>query len=149
MNIAEFAQRCGLSPHTLRYYERIGLLGKVTRQANGHRTFGPRDVEWVEFVHRLRATGMGIGEMLRYAELRARGDGTLAQRKAMLVQHAATIEWSRIEGARTVGLTAGASAPDVLIQDVITALRARYDVTVEEIETTRETVQFRLPRALA
>ena len=88
MNIAEFAKRCGLSPHTLRYYERIGLLGSVTRQANGHRTFGPRDVEWVEFVHRLRATGMGISEMLRYAELRAQGDGTLAQRKAMLLQHA-------------------------------------------------------------
>ncbi len=70
-------------------------------------------------------------------------------RDSMLVQHAANIEWSRIEGARTVGLTAGASAPDVLIQDVIAALRARYDVTVEEIETTRETVQFRLPRALA
>jgi DNA-binding transcriptional MerR regulator len=88
MNIAEFAKRCGLSPHTLRYYERIGLLGSVTRQANGHRTFGPRDVEWVEFLHRLRATGMGISEMLRYAELRAQGDSTLAQRQAMLVQHA-------------------------------------------------------------
>ena len=88
MNIAEFARRCGLSAHTLRYYERIGLLGSVTRQANGHRTFGPRDVEWVEFVHRLRATGMGISEMLRYAGLRAQGDGTLAQRKAMLLQHA-------------------------------------------------------------
>ena len=88
MNIAEFAQRCGLSPHTLRYYERIGLLGSVTRRANGHRTFGPRDVEWVEFLHRLRTTGMGISEMLRYAELRAQGDRTLAQRQALLVQHA-------------------------------------------------------------
>ena len=88
MNIAEFAQRCGLTPHTLRYYERIGLLGSVTRQANGHRSFGPRDVEWVEFLHRLRSTGMGISEMLRYAELRARGDATLAERQAMLVQHA-------------------------------------------------------------
>ena len=88
MNIAEFARRCGLTPHTLRYYERIGLLGSVTRQANGHRSFGPRDVEWVEFLHRLRSTGMGISEMLRYAELRARGDATLAERQAMLVQHA-------------------------------------------------------------
>ena len=88
MNIAEFAKRCGLSPHTLRYYERIGLLGKVTRRANGHRIFGPRDVEWVEFVHRLRSTGMGINEMLRYAKLRAQGDATLAQRQAMLVLHA-------------------------------------------------------------
>ena len=88
MNIAAFAARCGLSAHTLRYYERIGLLGSVARQANGHRTFGPRDVEWVEFLHRLRSTGMSIGEMLRYAELRARGDSTLAERKQMLAQHA-------------------------------------------------------------
>ena len=57
MNIAAFAKRCGLGAHTLRYYERIGLLGSVTRQANGHRTFALRDVEWVEFLHRLRAAG--------------------------------------------------------------------------------------------
>ena len=88
MNIAEFARRCGLTPHTLRYYERIGLLGSVARQPNGHRSFGPRDVEWVEFLHRLRSTGMGISEMLRYAELRAQGDATLAERQALLVQHA-------------------------------------------------------------
>ena len=88
MNIADFAKRCGLTPHTLRYYERIGLLGSVTRLANGHRSFGPRDVEWVEFLHRLRSTGMGVNEMLRYAELRAQGDSTLFQRKQMLSQHA-------------------------------------------------------------
>ena len=52
------------------------------------------------------------------------------------------------EGKQRVGLTAGASAPDVLIQEVIDAFRSRYDVTVEETETARETVQFRLPRAL-
>lgn len=88
MNIAAFAKRCGLSAHTLRYYERIGLLGGVARQANGHRSFGPRDVEWVEFLHKLRSTGMGIAEMLRYADLRAKGDATLPERKAMLERHA-------------------------------------------------------------
>ena len=88
MNIAEFARRCGLSAHTLRYYERIGLLGRVTRGANGHRRFGERDVEWVAFLHRLRATGMGIREMQRYAALRARGDATLAERQTMLREHA-------------------------------------------------------------
>ncbi len=65
-----------------------------------------------------------------------------------LVQRAGDIDWGMIEGARVVGLTAGASAPDVLIAEVIDAFRARYDVTVEETETARETVQFRLPRAL-
>lgn len=70
-------------------------------------------------------------------------------KRSSLVQRASDIDWSLIEGARVVGLTAGASAPDVLITEVIDAFRARYDVTVEETETARETVQFRLPRALA
>ncbi len=70
-------------------------------------------------------------------------------KRAALVQRASDIDWSMIEGARVVGLTAGASAPDVLIAEVIDAFRARYDVTVEETETARETVTFRLPRALA
>jgi 4-hydroxy-3-methylbut-2-enyl diphosphate reductase len=51
-------------------------------------------------------------------------------------------------GVRVVGLTAGASAPDVLVKEVLDAFRARFNVTVEEVETARETVQFRLPRAL-
>ena len=69
--------------------------------------------------------------------------------RAALVQRASDIDWSMIEGAQVVGLTAGASAPDVLVTEVIDAFRARYEVTVEETETARETVQFRLPRALA
>ena len=69
-------------------------------------------------------------------------------KRSALVQRAADIDWSIIKGGQVVGLTAGASAPDVLITEVIDAFRARFDVTVEETETARETVQFRLPRAL-
>ena len=82
---------------------------------------------------------------MRLVEVAARAGA----KDAMLVQRAADIDWPRIGAARTLGLTAGASAPDVLIQEVIDAFRARYEVTVEEVETARETVQFRLPRALA
>ncbi len=70
-------------------------------------------------------------------------------RRSALVQRASDIDWTMMEGVKTVGLTAGASAPDVLIREVIDAFRARFEVTVEETETARETVQFRLPRALA
>ncbi len=123
MNIAEFAKRCGLTPHTLRYYERIGLLGAVTRQANGHRTFGPRDVEWVEFLHRLRSTGMGISEMLRYAELRARGDSTLAERQAMLVRHADALAASlRAQQAHLRVVRQKIAIYDALIEESTTAL---------------------------
>jgi DNA-binding transcriptional MerR regulator len=123
MNIAEFARRCGLSAHTLRYYERIGLLGSVTREANGHRTFGPRDLEWVEFLHRLRSTGMGIGEMLRYAELRERGDSTLAERQAMLVQHADALAASlRAQQAHLRVVRQKIAIYDGLIEESMTAL---------------------------
>ncbi|MBI1211972.1 MAG: 4-hydroxy-3-methylbut-2-enyl diphosphate reductase [Alphaproteobacteria bacterium] len=81
---------------------------------------------------------------MRLVEVAARAGA----KDSMLVQRAADIDWARIEAVHTLGLTAGASAPEVLIQEVIDAFRARYDVTVEEIETARETVQFRLPRAL-
>ena len=123
MNIAEFAKRCGLSAHTLRYYERIGLLGRVTREANGHRTFGRRDVEWVEFLHRLRSTGMSISEMLRYAELRARGDSTLAERQAMLVQHADALAASlRAQQAHLRVVRQKIAIYDALIEESTTAL---------------------------
>ena len=81
---------------------------------------------------------------MRLVEVAARA----GVRDAMLVQRAADIDWSRVEGAHVVGLTAGASAPDVLVTEVLDAFHARFDVTVEEVETARETVQFRLPRAL-
>ena len=67
---------------------------------------------------------------------------------AQLVQRAADIDWRALEGARTVGLTAGASAPDVLVEEVIDAFRARYDVSVETIETAEEDVEFKVPRVL-
>jgi len=82
---------------------------------------------------------------MRLVEVAARAGA----RDSMLVQRASDIDWSRVQGSRTVGLTAGASAPDVLIEEVIEGFRSRYEVTVEEVETARETVQFRLPRALA
>ncbi|MGF1501526.1 MAG: 4-hydroxy-3-methylbut-2-enyl diphosphate reductase [Paracoccaceae bacterium] len=67
---------------------------------------------------------------------------------AMLVQTAADIDWRAIEGVRAVGLTAGASAPEVLVDGVISAFRARYDVTIERVVTAEENVSFKLPRVL-
>jgi 4-hydroxy-3-methylbut-2-enyl diphosphate reductase len=67
---------------------------------------------------------------------------------AQLVQRAADIDWRALEGARAVGLTAGASAPEVLVDEVIDAFRARYDVSLEPVETAVETVEFKVPRVL-
>ena len=68
--------------------------------------------------------------------------------RAELVASAEDIDWSWFEGVTLMGLTAGASAPEDLVQGVITACRARFDVTVQNIETARETVTFKLPRVL-
>ena len=67
---------------------------------------------------------------------------------AQLVQRADDIDWVALEGIHSVGVTAGASAPEVLVDEVIDAFRARYDVFVEIVETAKENVEFKVPRVL-
>ncbi|MCL5777638.1 4-hydroxy-3-methylbut-2-enyl diphosphate reductase [Limibaculum sp. FT325] len=67
---------------------------------------------------------------------------------AMLVQTAADIDWRAIDGVRAVGVTAGASAPEVLVEGVIDAFRARYDLAIERVVTAEENVSFKVPRIL-
>lgn len=68
--------------------------------------------------------------------------------KAMLVQRAADIDWGWVEGVGTLGLTAGASAPEVLVDEVIAAAREHYDVRIKEVAITQEDVNFKIPRIL-
>jgi 4-hydroxy-3-methylbut-2-enyl diphosphate reductase len=67
---------------------------------------------------------------------------------AQLIQRADDIDWRALDGIRHLGLTAGASAPEVLVDEVIAAFRARYDTTVELIETAQENIEFKVPRIL-
>jgi len=67
---------------------------------------------------------------------------------SQLVQRAENIDWRALEGIASVGVTAGASAPQVLVEEVIDAFRARYEVTVEQVETAVENVEFKVPRVL-
>jgi len=67
---------------------------------------------------------------------------------AQLVQRASDIDWRALDGIRSIGITAGASAPELLVDEVINALRDRHDVTIEEIETAKENVEFKVPRVL-
>ncbi len=76
----------------------------------------------------------------------ARGAGCAT---AFLVQRAREIDWSRLDGVRRLGITAGASAPEILVEEVIAASRERFEVTVEEVAVTTESVHFKLPRQLA
>ena len=74
-SIGEAAAKCGLSQHTLRWYERIGLLAKIERGGDGRRRFSEGDLEWLSLITKLRATGMPVRDMQRYAELVRSGAG--------------------------------------------------------------------------
>lgn len=67
---------------------------------------------------------------------------------SQLVQRADDIDWRALDGITSIGVTAGASAPEVLVDEVIAALQARYDVTIEQVETAKESVHFKVPRVL-
>lgn len=85
------ADRCGMTAHTLRYYERVGLIQPVGRARNGHRRYTEADAAWLNFLHCMRATDMSIREMQRYAGLREGGDATIEQRRQLLEEHQASI----------------------------------------------------------
>ncbi len=87
LTIEQVTKSTGLSGHTLRYYERIGLIDSIGRATNGHRRYAVKDLAWIEFLMQLRATGMPIRYMQEFAILRRQGDSTIAQRRALLENH--------------------------------------------------------------
>jgi DNA-binding transcriptional MerR regulator len=87
LTIGEVAERTGLTRHTLRYYERDGLMLGVDRGGSGHRRYSELDLGWIELITKLRATGMPIREVRRYAELVRAGDGNEDERLALLRAH--------------------------------------------------------------
>jgi DNA-binding transcriptional MerR regulator len=84
LTIQQVAQATGLSVYTLRYYERIGLIHPIGRAGNTHRRYSTDDIGWIDFLTKLRSTGMSIQEMQTYAELQRQGDDTLPERLEML-----------------------------------------------------------------
>ena len=85
-SIGEFSKVTGLGIHTLRYYEHENLIIPL-RNASNRRRYSEKDIAWVAFIKRLKATGMPIKEIKKYAVLRAKGDVTLSERMEMLIQH--------------------------------------------------------------
>ncbi|WP_039797727.1 MerR family transcriptional regulator [Nocardia araoensis] len=92
MSIAEAARRTGVSVHTLRYYERAGLVvTPVDRAAGGWRRYRQLDLDWITICTKLRATGMPIKTIRRYAELVAAGRGNEHERLALMEAHRAEV----------------------------------------------------------
>lgn len=87
LTITEVSKRTGLTAYTLRYYERIGLIAPIARADGGQRRYAASDMDWLEFLMRLRATDMPINRMQAFARLRSEGNSTAGERRHMLDQH--------------------------------------------------------------
>ncbi|KKB64637.1 MerR family transcriptional regulator [Robbsia andropogonis] len=87
MKIGDIARHTGLTVHTIRYYEKIGLLPLARRDSTGQRIYEPAILVWIAFLGRLKTTGMSIQEMLRYARLRSDGVQTESERVQLLAAH--------------------------------------------------------------
>lgn len=95
MRIAEAAEACGLSAHTIRFYEKSGMLPEIQRGADGHRHFTRRDVEWLTLLYWLRETGMPLKQMRRFTVLAKAGDAGIAKRRQILANHADELKAKR------------------------------------------------------
>lgn len=104
LTIADAAKASGLSAHALRYYERAGLLDPIDRNESGHRRYREKDLGLIRFLTKLRATGMPIREVRRYAEMLWRGEDSNAERLALLEAHRETVLARLEETARNLEL---------------------------------------------
>lgn len=86
MNIAEVSKQLDISPDTLRYYERIGLIPPVKRNKSGIRDYGETDLKWIEFIKCMRSAGLMVEVLIEYVELFRQGEETIAARKNILIE---------------------------------------------------------------
>ncbi|APC07596.1 MerR family transcriptional regulator [Neomoorella thermoacetica] len=96
MTIAEVSKKFGLSPDTLRYYERIGLIPRVNRNISGIRDYTEEDCKWIEFIKCMRSAGVQVETLVEYVTLLQQGDETIEARKQILIEQREKL-LSRIE----------------------------------------------------
>lgn len=126
--IKSVSEQTGLSIDTLRWYERIGLIGPVERLENGHRRYNDADLERIRFLKHLRATGMPVSEMLHYIELYREGDSTTEERLRILQDHRQDVLRQREE------LEATLAAIDRKIEMYTQSISEPADTHMEEQE---------------
>ncbi|MDJ0756431.1 MAG: MerR family transcriptional regulator [Ardenticatenaceae bacterium] len=90
-SIQETAELTGLSVHTLRYYEKIGLVPHIARDANKRRLYDEQDIGWLRFLRRMRISGMSIQTMKRFVQLTRSGDDSIQARCELLQEHRANL----------------------------------------------------------
>jgi DNA-binding transcriptional MerR regulator len=102
MRISEVSDQCRISPDTLRYYERIGLLPPVNRNNGGIRDYGELDVRRIEFIKCLRSVGLPIEVLIEYFKLVQQGDHTIEARKEILIEQRAQLVTKIVEMRETL-----------------------------------------------
>jgi DNA-binding transcriptional MerR regulator len=91
LSIQNISAITGLSTYTLRYYENIGLLSGIERDANGYRKYSMEDISCIDFLIKLRNTNMPINEIKKFSELRRHGNSTVTKRRELLEVHQANV----------------------------------------------------------
>lgn len=91
-NIKEVSRLTGLSDHTLRFYEKQLLIKNILRDENGYRVYSDIDIEWINFLIKVKNTGMPLKDLQHYADLMEEGNTTIFEREKMLIQHRKRVE---------------------------------------------------------
>ena len=91
VTIREVSEKYGVTPDTLRYYEKMGMIPPVTRNASGFRDYTQEDIRWVELAKCMRASGLSVEAMVQYVKLYRQGDETIKQRLTLLLSQKAEL----------------------------------------------------------
>lgn len=86
-SMKEVTQFTGLSEHTLRFYEKQQLIINIKRDTNNYRLYSDFDIQWIQFLTKVKSTNMPLKDIQKYAKLMAKGNSTLAEREEMLLKH--------------------------------------------------------------
>lgn len=118
MNISEVAERFDMTPATIRYYEKQGLIPPITRNSVGVRDFQEEDISWVEFIKCMRDSGLSIDSLAKYSELYQQGSATLIERKKILIdEYQKLLEKQKLINGTVARLEAKLENYDQMIQE--------------------------------
>lgn len=118
MNISEVAAKFEMTPATIRYYEKQGLIPPITRNASGVRDFQEEDLNWVEFIKCMRDSGLSIDSLAQYSKLYQLGDSTLIERKKILIdEYQKLLEKQRLINGTVARLETKLDNYDHMIQE--------------------------------
>lgn len=91
-SIGQVSKKFNLSPHTLRYYDKLGLFPKVGKSSSGLRRFSEEDLSWIGIIECLKATGLTLKGIKHYLDLAERGNQTISERKQIMLEQKAQVE---------------------------------------------------------